>query len=130
MTAVDTNVVIRLLVKDDPKQTGAARAIFESGSVWIAKTVLIESAWVLRSVYGLTTVEVRDALKTVTGLDGVILEDRASVTLALDLVDEGVAFPDALHLFSRPPGATFVSFDRQLVTRVTRAHVPAVWEIV
>ena len=46
MTAVDTNVVVRLLAQDDPKQTAAARALFSAGSIWIAKTVLLETAWV------------------------------------------------------------------------------------
>ena len=43
MTAVDTNVVVRLLTGDDPAQEAAARALFESGPIWIAKTVLLEA---------------------------------------------------------------------------------------
>ena len=52
MTAADTNVVVRLLTGDDPVQSSAARLLFESGTVWIAKTVLLEADWVLRSLYG------------------------------------------------------------------------------
>ena len=52
MTAVDTNVVVRLLTGDDPKQAAAARALFRSRQIWVAKTVLLETGWVLRSLYG------------------------------------------------------------------------------
>jgi predicted nucleic-acid-binding protein len=42
MIAVDTNVLVRLLTGDDPKQTAAARSLFAAEPVWIAKTVLLE----------------------------------------------------------------------------------------
>ena len=51
MTAVDTNVVIRLLTADDPKQAAAATSLFAAGPIWIAKTVLLETGWVLQSGY-------------------------------------------------------------------------------
>ena len=50
MIAVDTNVVVRLLAQDDPKQA-AARTLFAAGPIWIAKTVLLETEWELRTVY-------------------------------------------------------------------------------
>ncbi len=48
MIAVDTNVLVRLLTGDDPVQESAARSLFASGPIWIAKTVLLETSWVLR----------------------------------------------------------------------------------
>ena len=39
MTAVDTNVVVRLLTGDDPRQALAAKSLFAAGPIWIAKTV-------------------------------------------------------------------------------------------
>ncbi len=52
MIAVDTNVLVRLLTGDDHKQAAAARFVFENNPIWIAKTVLLETSWVLRSLYG------------------------------------------------------------------------------
>jgi predicted nucleic-acid-binding protein len=49
LLAVDTNVIVRLLTQDDRKQAAAAAAIFATEDVWIAKTVLLETAWVLKS---------------------------------------------------------------------------------
>ena len=49
MLSVDTNVVVRLLVNDDPQQGERARKLFDSDQIWIGVTVLLESAWVLES---------------------------------------------------------------------------------
>lgn len=52
MRAVDTNVVIRLIVRDDARQTAAAET-FVAGGAWISHVVLVETVWVLTSVYAL-----------------------------------------------------------------------------
>lgn len=126
MLAVDTNIVVRLLTGDDPKQTASAKAVFASGPIWIAKTVLLETDWVLRRLYGYDEVAVRSALDTLFGLNNVHVEDHSSVAAALELAKRGVEFADALHLCSRPDGARFISFDQSCVKRATRAGVPAV----
>jgi len=51
MRAVDTNVLVRLLVRDDDVQVAAAED-FVSGGAWVSHVVLIETIWVLDSVYG------------------------------------------------------------------------------
>ena len=60
MIAVDTNVLVRLLTGDDSKQE-AARSLFAREPIWIAKTVLLETGWVLRGLYGLEETEIRAA---------------------------------------------------------------------
>jgi predicted nucleic-acid-binding protein len=49
VNAPDTNVLVRLLVVDDPAQTARASSMFEQGDILILKTVLLEAEWVLRS---------------------------------------------------------------------------------
>ena len=121
MNAVDTNVLVRLLIDEDVEQSRTARALLRSQHVWIAKTVLLETAWVLKSVYSLDGPTVNAALKRVLGLANVRAEDHAVVAEALRLTDEGLDFADALHLCSRPAGVRFMSFDRALVRRANRA---------
>ena len=48
MRAIDTNVLVRLLVNDDEAQGARARAAFEAEDIWIGKAVLLETFWVLR----------------------------------------------------------------------------------
>jgi len=128
MIAVDTNVLVRLLVGDDPKQSAAARSIFKTGPVWIAKTVLLETAWVLRSVYQLKEHAILDAFARVLGLRNVEVEDEAAVAAALQLANHGIDFADALHLSSRPPQSEFVSFDGAFVRRARAAGASKVAE--
>jgi predicted nucleic-acid-binding protein len=121
MIAVDTNVLIRLLTGDDPKQEAAARSLFDAGPIWIAKTVLLETGWVLRSLYGFHEAAIRDAFTKVLGLKNVQVEDASSVADALALTARGVELADAMHLSSRPTGATFVSFDKAFIRNAKRA---------
>jgi len=126
MTAVDTSVVVWLLTQDDPKQAAAARSLFAAGPIWISKTVLLETGWVLRSLYGFDEAAVSDALAKLLGLKNVHTEDKASMADAFALTAQGIELADAIHLSSRPPGAAFVSFDRSLVRRAIRAGVARV----
>jgi predicted nucleic-acid-binding protein len=121
MTAVDTNVVVRLLTGDDPKQAAAARSLFATEPIWIAKTVLLEAGWVLRSLYGFEERAISEAFTKHLGLENVHTEDEASVATALTLTVHGIEIADALHLSSRPPGAVFVCFDRSFLRRAKRA---------
>ncbi len=126
MTAVDTNVLVRLLTGDDPKQAAAALALFQAGPIWIAKTVLLETGWVLHSLYGFEESAIREAFVKLLGLKNVHAEDESSVAAALALTVHGMEFADAMHLSSRPPGAAFVSFDKSFVQRAKRAGVSGI----
>jgi predicted nucleic-acid-binding protein len=121
MTAVDTNVLARILTVENPKQSVAARTLLASESIWIAKTVLLETAWVLRNFFDFNAEAIRASFTTLLGLDNVYVEDEACVSAALALAGQGIGFADAMHLSSRPPGMPFVSFDRVFVRRAQRA---------
>ena len=123
MIAVDTNLLVRLLTDDDVKQAAAARSLFAREPIWIAKTVLLETGWVLRSLYGLEETEIRAAFTKLLGLKNVHAEDESSVAAALALTARGIELADAMHLCSRPPGAAFVSFDKSFVRGAKRAGV-------
>jgi predicted nucleic-acid-binding protein len=126
MTAADTNVLVRLLTGDDAKQAAAARTLFASGPIWIAKTDLLETGWVLRSLYGFEETAIREAFIKLLGLKNVQAEDGSAVAAALALTEQGIELADAMHLSSRPPAVPFVSFDRSFVERAKRAGVSAI----
>ena len=114
MLAVDTNVVVRLLVNDDQRQGALARRLFEAGDIFIGVTVLLESAWVLESVYELSAGDAAKVLRGLLGLPNVRVEDAGAVAAALDAVGKGLELADALHLLRSPVDAEFVTFDRAL----------------
>lgn len=118
MIAVDTNVVVRLLVNDDERQGARARSLFESSEVWIGATVLLEAAWVLQSVYGLHGADVAESLSRLLGLPNVRVENPGAVASALAAARQGVELADALHVCRAPEDAEFATFDRALAKAV------------
>jgi len=114
MLAVDTNVVVRLLVNDDARQGAAARRLFESDEIWIGVTVLLEAAWVLESVYELSAAGTVQALRGLLGLPNVRVEDAGAVAASLDATKRGLELADVLHLLRAPVDAEFATFDRAL----------------
>ncbi len=130
MTAVDTNVLVRFLTGDHPKQAAAARSLFAAGPIWIAKTVLLETHGVLQSLYGFDERSIGTALSSLLGLENVHAEDEGSVAAALALLPNGLDLADAMHLSSRPQGAVFASFDHTFVKRARRAGAINVSEVV
>lgn len=114
MIALDTNVVIRLVTADDPVQLAAAREIFKSGDLWICKTALLETEWVLRYSYELSRAALGAVLRGLLGYPPLRVEDRNAVLRALALYDRGMDFADALHLVSSGESEKFATFDRPL----------------
>jgi len=118
MIALDTNVVVRFLIRDDnPAQSVRAAEAFQSDRVFIARTVILETAWVLAFTFGFARAEVVGALRLLGGLPNVEIEDASAVARALDWASAGLDLADALHLVATPPGAAFVTFDRALSRR-------------
>ena len=114
MLAIDTNLLIRYLTGDDPKQSATARALIDNNGVFVATTVLLEAEWVLRSVYGFAADEIATAFIAFAGLPRVTLEDPDLAAKALDWVLKGMDFADALQLAKAKNCEAFVSFDRRL----------------
>lgn len=98
MRAIDTNVVVRFLTADDPKQSQAARVAISAGEIFVPTTVLLESEWVLRSGYGFIVDQVANGLRGLAGLPGITLEEPSAIAQALTWMVEGMDFADALHL--------------------------------
>ena len=115
MKAVDTNLVVRYLTGDDPQQAARARAAIETENVFVSTTVLLESEWVLRSVYGLAREDAATALRTFSGLPSVSVESPSLLIEALDRAEAGMDFADALHLGAAVHCEAMLTFDRQFI---------------
>jgi len=115
MLAIDTNLIIRYLVGDDPKQAARARNLIDGNEVFVCTTVLLETEWVLRSVYGFSAAQCAKALTGFAGLPRVSLEDAQAAAKALDWIVQGVDFADGLHLAKAEGCEAFISLDRGFV---------------
>jgi predicted nucleic-acid-binding protein len=123
VVAVDTNVLIRLITKDDAGQAARAVRLFQTEQVWLAKTVLLEADWVLRRLYGFGAREVSDAFRNLAGLGNVDLEDPPAVAEALSWLETGVDFADGLHLASRGAATSFATFDERFAKRAAALNI-------
>lgn len=82
MRAVDTNVLVRLITRDDPGQVAAAESFVVRGA-WVSHLVLAETLWVLESVYELDTERCATAVDMLVNHRGLTLQDPDVVTAAL-----------------------------------------------
>lgn len=83
MLAVDTNVLVRLLVRDEPAQVRAAETFISKGA-WVSLFVLAETVWVLDSVYELTRTHIAKAVEMLLHHSELSLQDADVVTAALN----------------------------------------------
>ena len=119
MIALDTNVIVRLVTADDPGQLEAARAVFEANDLWVCKTILLETEWVLRYTYELKRPAIREVFRKLLGYPQLQVEDRSAVIRALTLYDQGFDFGDALHLASSGDADRFATFDRPFAKKAS-----------
>ncbi len=82
MLAIDTNVLVRLLARDDVKQAALADQFIAKGA-WVSHLVLAESLWVLDSVYERTPAQLAAALNLLLTHESLVLQDADTVSAAL-----------------------------------------------
>jgi predicted nucleic-acid-binding protein len=97
MRAVDTNVLIRLLARDDDEQTAKAEDFVEKGA-WIGHLVLAETSWVLSAVYGLDAERIARAIEMLLEHEHLVIQDADAVAAALEHFRRypGLGFSDCL----------------------------------
>lgn len=117
MRAVDTNVLVRLAVRDEARQVEAAEAFIASGA-WVSQLVLLEFVWVLKSVYDFGRADVARAVEILLNHAQLTIEDSDVVEVALAQFRKAsaVSFSDCLVIeVARGAGhLPLGTFDREL----------------
>ena len=115
MIAVDTNVVVRLLTKDDRAQYLKSLAVFQAPSIFISDTVILETEWVLRFSYSFEPDDICQALSQLLGLPNLQVTNSNRIYQALQWHRSGVDFADAFHLASCQQCSILYTFDEQFI---------------
>jgi predicted nucleic-acid-binding protein len=117
MRAVDTNVLVRLVTRDDQKQVAAAESFISKGA-WVSNLVLVEATWVLAAVYELTPAEIATAVEMLLHHRDLTIQDPDAVAAALERYRRrsALGFSDCLILeVARKAGhLPLGTFDRDL----------------
>ncbi len=120
MISVDTNVLVRFITNDEPRQAKRARTLMEGNEIFVTSTVLLESEWVLRAAYGFTAEQILQAFRNVLGLPRMHVEAADKVEKAFDWCASGLDFADALHAAFSGSAESFATFDDKLVRRAKK----------
>ena len=117
MRAVDTNLLVRLVTRDDARRTGAAEAFVAAGA-WVSQLVLVEAMWVLAAVYDLGPEKIATAVEMLLHHQQLTVQDAEVAAAALDRYRQrpALGFSDCLILeAARKAGhLPLGTFDREL----------------
>lgn len=115
MRAVDSNVVVRLIARDDARQVKLAEAYVEKGA-WVSLVVLVETVWVLSAVYGLNASRLVAVVEMMLSHDKLVVQEGDVVTAALAQYrahpKTGLADCLILEIAKRQGHAPLGTFDR------------------
>ncbi len=121
MIALDTNVILRYLVGDDPEQTEAAQALLDGLTPddpgYVCREVVLEVGWVLERSYGFTRTQVAESLMELTATDNLVVENSYDVAAAAHRYGQGGPdFSDLMVLSAakRVEATPLHTFDRKL----------------
>ncbi|MFN5098745.1 MAG: type II toxin-antitoxin system VapC family toxin [Burkholderiaceae bacterium] len=115
--SVDTNILVRAIVRDDTKQASAAAKILKTASlIAVSIPCLCEFVWVLRRIYSFDGESISAAIRALLDTRNVIM-NRPAVEAGLALLEAGGDFADGAMAYEGTwlGGESFVSFDKQAV---------------
>jgi len=123
MIALDTNLLARLLLRDDAAQHARAKSLLQTEQVFTAPvTVLLELVWVLEA-NDCTPAEVEHGLRLLLGLPNFRPPQADAVRTALRAYVQGADFADALHLALSSGDNAFMTFDRGFVRKAAKLEL-------
>ena len=119
---VDTNVLVRAVVRDDERQARtAAKLLKEAELIAVTLPCLCEFVWVLRRVYNFGQQDISAALEALLNASNVAV-NRPGADAGLAVLNEGGDFADGLIAYEGNwlGGETFVSFDKKAVSLIVK----------
>ena len=90
MIAVDTNIMVRLLTRDDEAQFLCAQSLFSRSDVFLPDSVILETEWVLRYAYSFSREKIVAAFRRLLGLPNVQVADTRKMALAVEWHEKGL----------------------------------------
>lgn len=116
MNAVDTNILARYVTGDDPAQSAVAMQLL-GGPCFVPDTVLLETAWLLASRYGMKRAVLVETLRDLLSLPLLSVGDPAGLRWAIDRFAEGADLADMMHIVGSRGADAFLSFEKDLAKR-------------
>ncbi len=122
--AVDTNVLVRLATGDDAREHRAAVESLAARPWRVFPTVILETEWVLRSVYGYAPRQFADFVEWMDANGRIVLVEAETIRAAVAHHRAGLDFADALHI-AQAGGEPLLTFDKALRRKATKLGLRA-----
>ena len=123
MIAIDPNLLLRLVLDDDPAQQARVNALFKSGKLVTAPvTVVLELVWVLQS-RGFSAANIVQGLTALMEIPNFKPEHELALREALHGYQAGMDFADALHLALSASHQKFMTFDKAFARKAKKLGV-------
>lgn len=113
MLSVDTNVLARYLLGDDPLQKPIAERVIADGA-YVSLTVLLETHWLLHSRYRLAAHQIIEAIGVLQENANIQIEADEWLDWMLDRLGYGADFADLVHLVASQNQSAFATFDQAM----------------
>ncbi len=111
---IDTNILVRAIVQDEPQESARAIALLRANDVVVPNPTFCELIWVLARLYKFRRAELIEVIKAWSNAEGVIV-DQPAVAAGLSVMERGGDFADGIVAFEgqRLGGRVFTTFDRK-----------------
>ena len=126
MAALDTNVVIRLLIGDDASQALAAEQLVSTEACTVSMSVFMECEWVLRACYALQAATIEASFRDFLNLQNISAAEAVLAQRVLDAYASGLDFADALHAAQCSDGQRLVTFDKNFAKNARKSGLHGV----
>jgi predicted nucleic-acid-binding protein len=123
MIAADTNVIVRLIIRDDEAQYSASVGLLQQGPIFVSLTVLLETGWVLEHTLKLPRASVVTALSGILRHEMMTIENETEADWALGRYEQGADLADMIHLAANHEMEGFATFDRKIAKQAGQMPV-------
>ena len=123
MKAIDTCVLARYIVADDPIQRPLANRQMAEGG-FIAITVVLELGWLLRSKFGYTRDMLADTLHDIISLPNIVVAEESAMRWVIERIRAGADVGDMIHLVASYGCESFVTFDKMVAQAGDKSPLP------
>jgi predicted nucleic-acid-binding protein len=129
MIAFDTNLLVRIVINDDQQQADIAEQLLNTHQVFISRTVLLETEWVLRAAYKQSKADIATFVENILVTQNIVVENAVEIHYALEWYRLGADFADAVHLCICGE-KVFYTFDQRFCKEANKQGITPLFKVI
>ncbi len=122
MIALDTSIIVRIVVLDEPRHVEKAKQLMTDNICYITCSVIQEVVWVLSKLYKMQMQQIASVLDMLLFSEDIVVEEKFAVSQAVLWYQQGFDFADALHLATAGKVTALATFDQVFIKAAATAQ--------